>query len=110
MVYTEALESLRLFQREAVKEQSCKRGAVGTKSAGGIDMIFALLEGLLGGLQDQGDWLWLGGRNLCRTLSSSEGLSWCTWRKLGWKLDLMHLLVRESLVRRSFQEHLNHCA
>ena len=38
------------------KKQSYKRGTVDASSAGGINMIFALLEGALGGLQVQEDW------------------------------------------------------
>ena len=38
-------------------EQSCKRGTVGTSGAGGINMILALFESALGGLQVQEDWL-----------------------------------------------------
>ena len=39
------------------KERSCKRGTVGASGAGGINMILALLEGALGGLRVQADWL-----------------------------------------------------
>ena len=39
------------------KGQSCKRGTVGASGASGINMIFALLEGALGSLQVQEDWL-----------------------------------------------------
>ena len=39
------------------KKQSCKRGMVGTNGASGINMILALLEGVLGGLRVQEDWL-----------------------------------------------------
>ena len=59
VVYLETLESPRLFHRKtlnstqgkgatplATKEQSCKRGAVGTCGAGGIKIILALLGGL----------------------------------------------------------------
>ena len=49
------------------KERSCKRGVVGAKGSGGIDMILALLEGLLGGLRVRDDGLEPGGTNLCRT-------------------------------------------
>ena len=52
------------------KEQSCKQGTVGAKGAGGIDMILAPLEGLLGGLWVRDDWLQPGKTNPCRTLSS----------------------------------------
>ena len=38
------------------KEQSCKRGAVGAKGTGSINMILALLEGLLGGLRVLNNW------------------------------------------------------
>ena len=58
----------------STKERSCKRGAVGAKGAGGINMILALLEGILGSLQIWSDWLEPGGTSPCRTLSSSEGL------------------------------------
>ena len=120
VVYTEALESPRLFQREALnstqgqgsstawfpdankadptaKEQSCKRGTVGTKSAGGIDMILALLEGLLGGLRVCDDWFEPGRTTPCRTLSSSESLPRCTW----WKPEFF---------LRGIQTHLDCCA
>ena len=60
------------------KEQSCTRGAVGAKGAGGINMILALLEGALGGLRVQDHWLEPGETSPCRTLSSSGGLSWYT--------------------------------
>ena len=43
------------------------------------------------------NWLQLGGTNPCRTLSLSEGLLWCTWRKP--KFFLWGL-----------QAHLNRCA
>ena len=68
-----------------VKEQSCKRGGIGAKGASDINIIFALLEGVLGGLRVWDDWLQPGGTNL-------------------------HRSVRESLVSRSPQEHLNRCA
>ena len=57
----------------STKKQSCKRGAVSAKGAGGINMILALLEGVLGGLQIWSDWLELGGTSPCRILSLSEG-------------------------------------
>ena len=60
------------------KEQSCKRGTVSAKDASGIDMIFALLKGLLDGLQVQDSGLEPGRTNPCKTLSLSEGLPWCT--------------------------------
>ena len=83
VVYTEALESPRLFRRESLnstpgqgifdclvptlvlvptkadhiaEERSCKWDTIGVKGAGGIDMILALLEGLLGGLQLASTW------------------------------------------------------
>ena len=39
------------------EERSCKRGAVGIKGAGRINIILALLEGVLGGLRFWDDWL-----------------------------------------------------
>ena len=38
------------------EEQSCKWDTVGVKGASGIDMILALLESLLGGLQLASAW------------------------------------------------------
>ena len=38
------------------EEQSCKWDTVGVKGAGGINMILALLKGLLGGLQLASTW------------------------------------------------------
>ena len=52
------------------EEQSCKWDTISVKGAGGIDMILALLEDLLGGLRVWDDWLQLGGMSLCRTFSS----------------------------------------
>ena len=49
------------------KEQSRKRGTVGIKGAGGINMILTLLEGFLGGLRVWNDWLEPGGMNPWRT-------------------------------------------
>ena len=43
-------------------------------------MIFALLEGTLGGPRVRDDWLEPGVTKPCRTLSSSGGLLWCTYR------------------------------
>ena len=94
----------------AAEERSCKGDTVGVKRAGGIDMILALLEGLPVACGFGDNWLEIGGTNQCRTLSSSEGLPRCNWRKRWWGLDLIHRWVRESLVRRSPQEHLNRCA
>ena len=38
-------------------KQSCKRGTVDASDAGGISMIFALFESVLGGLRVWEDWL-----------------------------------------------------
>ena len=51
------------------KEQSCKWGTTGASDAGGIEMILAVLGGLLGGLRVRDDGLEPGGTNPCRTLS-----------------------------------------
>ena len=123
MVYTETLESPRLFRKETlnstqgkkshsfglvlltfvlaptkvdptVKEQSCKWGTAVASDAGDINMILALLKGVIGRLEVWDDWLQPGGTNPCRTLSLfEEGLPRCTCRKLGWGLDLIHCLV-----------------
>ena len=58
----------------STKEQSCKRGAVGAKGAGDINMILVLFKGILGGLRIWSDWLEPEGTSPCRTLSSSGGL------------------------------------
>ena len=62
------------------KEQSCKWVTVGASDASGINIIFALLEGALGGLQVQENWLQpasLGTRVSCSEESpSSSGLSY----------------------------------
>ena len=64
------------------KERSCKRGAVGAKSAGGINMILALL----GGLRVWDGWLQpasLGARVLWMESPSSSGSSYpAEWRGL----------------------------
>ena len=49
------------------EEQSCKWDTIGVKGVGGIEMILTLLEGLLGGLWVQDDWLELGRMNPSRT-------------------------------------------
>ena len=59
VIYIKTLESPSLFRRKtlnstqgkratplATKEQSCKRGAVGTRGAGDIKIILAFLSGL----------------------------------------------------------------
>ena len=58
----------------STKERSSKRGAIGAKGAGGINMILELLESVLGGLRIWSDWLEPGETSPCRTLSSSGGL------------------------------------
>ena len=72
VVYAEALDSPRLSQRKALNSTQGKGSStvIGVKGAGGINMILALLEDLLGGLQVRDDWLQLGGTSLCRTFSS----------------------------------------
>ena len=94
VIYMEALESPRLFRRKALnsiqgkgsfdclvatlvlvptkakEERNCKRGTVGARGAGGIEIILALL----GGLRVWDEWLKSGGTTPCRTLSSSKGL------------------------------------
>ena len=61
---------VRLF----TKEQSCKWGAVGAKSAASINIIFALLEGILGGLRIWSNWLQPKGTNLCRIAFFGTGV------------------------------------
>ena len=71
-VYVEAFNSPRLSQRKALNSTQGKGSStvIGVKGAGGINMILALLEDLLGGLRVRDDWLQLGGTSLCRTFSS----------------------------------------
>ena len=51
------------------KEQCCKRGAVGAKDAGGINIILAFLNGFFSSLQVRDNWLQLGRVNPYRILS-----------------------------------------
>ena len=46
-----------LVPAKAEEERSCKRDTVEAKGAGGIDMILALLEGVLVGLRVRDNWL-----------------------------------------------------
>ena len=82
MVYTETLESPRLFCRKSLELDSRQKGhSIGRKGTklqqgsdgdhgtGGINMILAVLEGFLGGLRFQDKWPEPGGMNSCRTLS-----------------------------------------
>ena len=129
VVYTEALESSRLFRRKALnatqdkgaltvwffrrlnwypttKKQSCKRGMVGAGSAGRMyrsDLHTSRWPAGSGRLA----WVWK--NKSMQNLSSSEGLPRCTCRRLRWGLDFLHCSVRESLVRRSPQKHRNRC-
>ena len=63
-----------LVPTKAEEERSCKRGTIEATGASGIDMILALLEGVLGGLQVRDNWLEPEGTSPCKTLSSSGGL------------------------------------
>ena len=62
--------TLVLVPTKAEEERSYKRGTVGARGAGGIEIIFALL----GGLRVWDKWLESGGTTPCRTLSLSKGL------------------------------------
>ena len=58
----------------STKKRSCKRGAVGAKGVGGINMILTLFGGVLGGLWIWSDWLEPKKTIPCRILSLSGGL------------------------------------
>ena len=70
----------------STKEQSCNRSAVGAGSTSGIEMILALLEGLLGDLQVMDDWLGPRRTKPYRASSSPEGYLWCLWQE-PWGLE-----------------------
>ena len=99
MVYTEALESPRLFQRETLNSTQgkgasaawfqrlcwCKEDKAVTVRwkpmalTVCIEVILKLLGGLFGGLLFRGDWLQLGGTSPCRTLSLFLGVLGGSW-------------------------------
>ena len=106
VVYTEAIESPRFFQRKASNSTQGKRSSTAwfrrlcwcqqklilprrNEAANGvrlvpkapavrIEVIITLHEGLLEGLRVWDDWLEPGRTTLRRTLSSSESLPRCT--------------------------------
>ena len=66
----------RNLEREGTKLQQDLGGDYG---AGGINMILALLEGVLGGVWFWDDWPEPGGTNPCRTLSLFLGVLGGSW-------------------------------
>ena len=78
---------------------------VEAKDAGGINMILALLEGILGGLRVWDEWLQPGGTNPCRTCHRLKVFLSVPGGSYG--RDWTSCIGVRPLVRGSLHAHLN---